>query len=132
MPVQRGARKVCAMKLWTGCPSFVTFLGQARKVRAYQRKFIKTINPKLIIFKYSLNMQQIYKLILLFTVLLLGILPTWAQKVLTVTDAQKANPIAPYVYFLKDATHTLTAEQVARYPLDSFQALNQKEIVQLS
>ncbi len=70
--------------------------------------------------------------ILLFILLLLGTLPTWSQNVLTITDAQKANPIAPYVYFLKDATHTLTAEQVAHYPLDSFQALNQKEIVQLA
>ncbi|MCP1382810.1 sensor histidine kinase [Runella salmonicolor] len=73
--------------------------------------------------------QRIYKLMRIVTWLLLGTLPTWGQNVLTITDAQKANPIAPYVYFLKDATHTLTAEQVARYPLDSFQALNQKEIV---
>lgn len=69
---------------------------------------------------------------LLFFILISYSTPLWAQPVLKITDAQKANPIAPYVYFLKDATHTLTAEQVARYPLDSFQALNQKEIVQLA
>ena len=65
----------------------------------------------------------------IFILLIVGLTPAWTQNVLPITDAQKANPLAPYVYFLKDATHTLTAEQVARYPLDSFQTLNQKEIV---
>ncbi|WP_310586730.1 7TM diverse intracellular signaling domain-containing protein [Telluribacter sp. SYSU D00476] len=59
-------------------------------------------------------------------------LPALSQKPLVITDARKANPVAPYVYYLEDFTHKLTYEQVSRFPLDSFQALNQQEVVQLS
>ncbi len=55
--------------------------------------------------------------------------PIWAQKVL-ITDASKANPVAPYAYVYRDSTKQLTYEQIAKLPLDSFKKLNQKEIVQ--
>jgi signal transduction histidine kinase len=56
--------------------------------------------------------------------------PIWSQHVLPITNAQKANPIAPHAYVYVDKTQQLTYEQIARFPLDSFQRLNQKEIVQ--
>ncbi|GAB2564081.1 hypothetical protein GCM10027085_65100 [Spirosoma aerophilum] len=54
-----------------------------------------------------------------------------SQPVLTITDARKPNPIAPYVYFLEDFTHKLTYEQVSGFPLDSFQAMKREKVVQL-
>ena len=56
--------------------------------------------------------------------------PAISQPVLTITDARKPNPVAPYVYFLEDFTHKLTYEQVARFPLDSFQPLQRNDVVQ--
>nr|WP_293842444.1 7TM-DISM domain-containing protein [uncultured Arsenicibacter sp.] len=53
-----------------------------------------------------------------------------AQPVLTITNAAAPNAVAPYAYVYRDATHKLTYDQVARFPLDSFQRLNQQEIVQ--
>ena len=40
----------------------------------------------------------------LLPILLLSLLsaPALAQPVLTITDARKPNPVAPYVYFLED------------------------------
>ncbi|MFN8356543.1 MAG: 7TM-DISM domain-containing protein [Spirosomataceae bacterium] len=67
----------------------------------------------------------------LLILLLIGLwTPLWSQHVLTITDAQKANPIAPYAYVYRDKTKQLTYDQIARFPLDSFQRLNQQEIVQ--
>ncbi|GAB3011612.1 hypothetical protein GCM10027185_01950 [Spirosoma pulveris] len=59
------------------------------------------------------------------------VVPVLGQSVLTITDARKANPVAPCVYFLEDLSHTLTYEQVSNFPLDSFQAMKRKEVVQL-
>ncbi|AYQ31879.1 7TM-DISM domain-containing protein [Runella sp. SP2] len=56
--------------------------------------------------------------------------PLWGQQVLTITNAQKANPIAPYTYVFKDKTKQLPYEEIAHFPLDFFQRLNQQEIVQ--
>lgn len=68
----------------------------------------------------------------IFIILLVSIwLPVLSQSVLTITDARKANPVAPYVYYLEDQTHKLTYEQVASFPLDSFQKMREKEFVQL-
>jgi signal transduction histidine kinase len=66
----------------------------------------------------------------IFILLIVGSIPAWGQQVLTITDAQKANPIAPYAYVYRDKTQQLTYDQIARFPLDSFQRLNQQEIVQ--
>ncbi|MCY7353292.1 MAG: histidine kinase [Cytophagaceae bacterium] len=57
--------------------------------------------------------------------------PVWSQEVLTITDARKANPVAPYAYFLEDFSHKLTYERVSRLPLDSFQPVNRQGAIQL-
>ena len=71
-----------------------------------------------------MHFRTIYLLLLLSA-------PAIAQPVLTITDARKANPVAPYVYFREDFTHKLTYEQVARFPLDSFQRVSTTDVLQL-
>jgi len=66
----------------------------------------------------------------LFALFFIFSLSLSAQPVLTITDATKANAVAPYVYVYRDATHQLTAAQIAKFPLDSFNKLNQKEVIQ--
>ena len=58
--------------------------------------------------------------------------PLWGQKVLTIKEAQRPNVVAPYTYFLKNVDPQLTYEQVAKFPLDSFQLIDRKEVVQLA
>ena len=67
-------------------------------------------------------------------ILLLVVLsiPLAAQPVLTITDARQMNVVAPYAYFLKKVNPQLTYEQVAQFPLDSFQLIHRKEVVQLT
>ncbi|GAA4470560.1 hypothetical protein GCM10023189_59360 [Nibrella saemangeumensis] len=50
---------------------------------------------------------------------------------LNITYSRKANPVAPYVYYLEDLTHALTYEQVSRFPLDSFKSINRQKAIQL-
>lgn len=69
-----------------------------------------------------------YLLLLLFW----GVLfPAWSQPVLTITDARKANPVAPFTYYYEDLSNKLTFEQVARFPLDSFQPINRQRAIQI-
>jgi len=64
--------------------------------------------------------------------LFIGIcLPTWAQPVLTISDAQRIRTVAPFTYFYEDFTHKLTYDQVARFPLDSFKPVNRQGAIQL-
>ena len=65
--------------------------------------------------------------------ILLPLLSTlaWSQPVLTITDAQRLIPVAPYAYYLEDLTHKLAYEQVAHFPLDSFQPINRQGAIQL-
>jgi signal transduction histidine kinase len=70
---------------------------------------------------------------ILISLLLIGLSTlVWSQPVLTITNARQPNPVAPYGYFLEDFTHKLTYDQVSRFPLDSFQTINRKEVVQLA
>jgi len=66
----------------------------------------------------------------LFALFFIFSLSLSAQPVLTITDATKANAVAPYVYVYRDATHQLTAAQIAKFPLDSFNKLSQEEVIQ--
>ena len=67
-------------------------------------------------------------------ILLLAILslPLAAQPVLTIRDARQMNEVAPYTYFLKRVNPKLTYDQVAQFPLDSFESIHRKEVVQLA
>jgi signal transduction histidine kinase len=63
----------------------------------------------------------------IFVVLLLGIwIPALSQRVLTITDARKDNPIERYTLFLEDSTYKLTFEEVVHLPEDSFRAFRSR------
>ena len=62
----------------------------------------------------------------ILTICLLLSAPALSQPVLTVTDARKSNPIAPYAYFFEDSTDKLTLTQLIKMPPEVFEPIHRK------